>query len=137
MDQNSGDYCDMHSIPTDARNLNAPLAHMQQLPPRSVLQSPYIVPMVAKAFEILDLLRNNANPLSVEQISKETHTALSSVYRIMRTMLAYGYVKKIGAAQYILVRQNELERTQSRAISAQMANRLLQAQSAAIPTPEI
>jgi DNA-binding IclR family transcriptional regulator len=69
--------------------------------------------MVSRAFEILELLRGGA-PLSIDTIALRTGTAKSSVYRIIRTMLAYGYVSRLGTGQFVLCGEKELTRVESR-----------------------
>jgi DNA-binding MarR family transcriptional regulator len=77
------------------------------------LESPYVVPMVSRAFEILELLRSGS-PLSIDAISLKTGTAKSSVYRIIRTMLAHGYVSRFGIGQFVISGEKELTRVESR-----------------------
>lgn len=77
------------------------------------LESPYVVPMVSRAFEILELLRVGS-PLSIDEISLKTGAAKSSVYRIVRTMLAYGYVTRLGTGQFVLSGKKELARVETR-----------------------
>lgn len=69
-----------------------------------LLHSPHIVPMVSRAFEIIELLSSDGAPLSVQQIAVRTGTTASSVYRIIRTMVAYGYVNRIGVGKFTLCR---------------------------------
>ena len=52
----------------------------------------YIIPVLSKALLILDMLRNSERPLNVAGISANTGIAKSTVYRILRTLSAYGYL---------------------------------------------
>ena len=50
----------------------------------------YIVPMVDRAFEILQLLETRQEGL-IQQIHEGTGIAKSSAYRIVRTLVARGF----------------------------------------------
>lgn len=77
------------------------------------LESPHIVPMVSRAFEIVELLRDSP-PLSIKEICFRTGMPRSSVYRILRTMLAYGYVSRVGVGKFFLRRRSQLARAETR-----------------------
>jgi len=79
----------------------------------ALLESPYVVPMVSRAFEILELLRNGVG-LPVNEIASRTGIAKSSVYRIVHTMLAFGYVTRSGDGRFRLTEEKELARAQTR-----------------------
>ena len=52
----------------------------------------YSVPVVQHALDILELLYRNESPLKMNEISKQTGTAHSTTYRILRTLVGRGYV---------------------------------------------
>jgi len=52
----------------------------------------YIVPVLGKAIRILQLLEKSEKTLNVDEIVRETDIAKSTVYRILRTFSAYGYL---------------------------------------------
>ena len=52
----------------------------------------YIIPVLSKALLIMDLLRNSEHALNVAEISASTGISKSTVYRILRTLSAYGYL---------------------------------------------
>ena len=52
----------------------------------------YIIPVVSKTFTIMDVLKDSERPLSVDELTKITGIAKSTVYRILRTLSAYGYL---------------------------------------------
>lgn len=87
-------------------------AESREAQPR--LESPYVVPMVSKAFQVLELLRSQSAPVSIDQISSVTGIHASSAYRIIRTMLSYGYVTRVGSGQYVMCREKALLRADLR-----------------------
>jgi hypothetical protein len=90
-----------------AKPSSAPLPKPGPRRKRPPLKSPYIVPMISRAFEILEVLRSGSR-LSIDEISLSTGIAKSSVYRIMRTFLAYGHVSRLETVHFVLARQKEL-----------------------------
>jgi hypothetical protein len=56
------------------------------------VQANYIIPVLTKAFTILDLLEKAERPMNTQQVSRITGYPLTTVYRILRTLSAYGYI---------------------------------------------
>jgi hypothetical protein len=52
----------------------------------------YIIPVLSKALVIMEILRKSERPLSVDELTKITGVAKSTVYRILRTLSAYGHL---------------------------------------------
>ena len=52
----------------------------------------YLVPMLVKAFRIIDVLQENHRPFTVDELSRKLGYSKSTVYRILRTLTAYGYL---------------------------------------------
>ncbi len=52
----------------------------------------YIIPILSKALSILDLLNETQRPMSTHEIARRTGYSLTTVYRILRTLSAYGYL---------------------------------------------
>jgi hypothetical protein len=52
----------------------------------------YIVPMIARAIEISELLLGIGSGLRVREIHERTGYSESTIYRILRTLVAFGYV---------------------------------------------
>jgi len=52
----------------------------------------YIVPVLMRSFAILNLLRMTPEGLKIDQIHAQTGVARSTVYRIVRTFVAAGYL---------------------------------------------
>lgn len=62
----------------------------------------YLVPVLVKTFEIVRLLESSDRPLKVSEISKQLKYPMSTVYRILRTLSAYGYLPHGSAGVYTL-----------------------------------
>jgi ribose transport system substrate-binding protein len=60
----------------------------------------YIVPILMKSIAILNLLRATPEGMKIDQIHQATGIARSTVYRIIRTLLASGYVRATGDYTY-------------------------------------
>jgi DNA-binding MarR family transcriptional regulator len=54
----------------------------------------YVIPVLGKALQIVAFLDSTKTPLNVSQISDRTGIAKSTVYRILRTLSAYGYLQE-------------------------------------------
>jgi hypothetical protein len=52
----------------------------------------YLVPILLKTFNILDVLCNSSKPLRAEEIHARTGYAKTTVYRILRTLVIRGCV---------------------------------------------
>ena len=52
----------------------------------------YLVPILLKTFNILDILGNSSEPLRAEEIHVRTGYARTTVYRILRTLVIRGCV---------------------------------------------
>lgn len=53
----------------------------------------YIVPVLLKSIQILELLKNSRCGLRIERIQQKTGFAKTTVYRIVRTFVVGGYVR--------------------------------------------
>lgn len=60
----------------------------------------YLIPVLSKALQILELLRSANQPQSVDSIQQQTQFARSTVYRILKTLAHYGYVSHTADGQY-------------------------------------
>jgi biotin operon repressor len=60
----------------------------------------YLVPMVVRAMEILSLLETERRALRLEEIHKKTGYARTSIYRLLRTLVACGYLFETGTGHY-------------------------------------
>ena len=60
----------------------------------------YLIPVLTKALDILELLQNEPQPLVLEEIHKRTKISKTTVYRILKTLVHRGYVGQDGERQY-------------------------------------
>lgn len=66
-------------------------------------ENSYIIPMVDKAFEIIDYIYNQNNEVGVSQISQDLDIPKATVFRILTTIIKWGYAEKsIDSDKYIL-----------------------------------
>jgi ribose transport system substrate-binding protein len=52
----------------------------------------YLVPVLTKALDILELLRSQSEPMVLEAIHRQTKISKTTVYRILKTLVHRGYV---------------------------------------------
>jgi ribose transport system substrate-binding protein len=52
----------------------------------------YLIPVLTKALDILELLQSENQPMVLEAIHKRTKTSKTTVYRILKTLVHRGYV---------------------------------------------
>ena len=52
----------------------------------------YLIPVLTKALDILELLQNSNEPMVLEAIHKRTRISKTTVYRILKTLVHRGYV---------------------------------------------
>ena len=57
------------------------------------LDREYIVPVLMKSVQILELLQRTPEGLRIEQIHHRTGVAKTTVYRIVRTLVVSGYLR--------------------------------------------
>jgi hypothetical protein len=62
----------------------------------------YLVPCVVKAVQIMEALRTASAGLRVEDCLDATGYARSTIYRILRTLIACGYVRRDSRGAYHL-----------------------------------
>jgi hypothetical protein len=60
----------------------------------------YVIPVLGRALSILDVLQKSGSPLSVKEICRTTDYPKSTIYRIVRTFVAYGYVLHLLNGKY-------------------------------------
>jgi ribose transport system substrate-binding protein len=52
----------------------------------------YLIPILSKALDILELLQSTKKPLSLESVHQTTRISKTTVYRILKTLVHRGYV---------------------------------------------
>lgn len=73
------------------------------------LDREYIVPVLLKSVQILDLLGEVPDGLRIEHIHKETGIAKTTVYRIVRTLVVSGHLCHVDNGTYAIARKGKLE----------------------------
>jgi ribose transport system substrate-binding protein len=63
----------------------------------------YLIPILSKALDVMELLQAERAPLSLEAVYQKTRFSKTSVYRILQTLLHRGYVARSGDGLYRLV----------------------------------
>ena len=80
----------------------------------------YLIPILSKALDILELLEQNQAPISMEEVFRQTHISKTSVYRILKTLVHRGYVAQSQDGNYRLVSRPRRLRFGFAAQSAEM-----------------
>lgn len=65
-------------------------------------ENKYFSKVVGKALDVLEILKRSSNPLSLNELTQEVGMAKSSVFRILHTLEASGYLNRNAAGQYSL-----------------------------------
>jgi ribose transport system substrate-binding protein len=63
----------------------------------------YLIPILSKALDVLELLEQTNGPISLEDVYQQTKISKTSVYRILKTLVHRGYVAQGESGQYRLV----------------------------------
>jgi ribose transport system substrate-binding protein len=65
----------------------------------------YLIPILSKAFDIMELLQAEKTPMALEAIYQRTRFSKTSVYRILKTLVHRGYIAQSGDGLYRSVSQ--------------------------------
>jgi len=77
--------------------------------PKTKAKRSYLIPILSKALDLLELLERSKGTLSLEDVFKETHIPRTSAFRILKTFVQRGYVANAEHGRYELVpRQRRL-----------------------------
>jgi ribose transport system substrate-binding protein len=71
--------------------------------PRAKIKRLYLIPILSKALDVLELLEQKNAPVTLEDVFQETHISKTSVYRILKTLVHRGYVAQSQTGHYRLV----------------------------------
>lgn len=71
--------------------------------PKSKIKRLYLIPILSKAIDVLELLEEINNPISLEDVYKKTNISKTSIYRILKTFAHRGYVAQTQNGLYRLV----------------------------------
>src|SRR5271157_2257219 len=88
--------------------------------PRTKIKRLYLIPILSKALDVLELLENSHVPVALEDIHRKTGISKTSVYRILKTLVHRGYVAQAQNGLYRLVSRPRRLRFGFAAQSAEM-----------------
>jgi ribose transport system substrate-binding protein len=71
--------------------------------PKAKIKRLYLIPILSKALDVIELLEENHAPVSLEDVYQRTRISKTSVYRILKTLVHRGYVAQAQNGQYRLV----------------------------------
>ncbi len=60
----------------------------------------YLIPILCKSLDIMDLLQAEKAPMALESIYKRTHFSKTSIYRILKTLVHRGYISQSADGLY-------------------------------------
>lgn len=63
----------------------------------------YLIPILSKTFDVIELLEQEKKPLNLEQIHQRTRISKTTVFRILHTLVHRGYVSRPENGNYRLV----------------------------------
>ncbi len=66
-------------------------------------QSLYLIPVLSKALDILELLQVEDQPMTLEAIHKKTGISKTTVYRVLKTFVHRGYIAQGADGSYLRV----------------------------------
>ncbi len=97
--------------------------------PKSKIKRLYLIPILSKALDVLELLEQNHSPVTLEDVYQKTQISKTSVYRILKTLVHRGYVAQAQNGLYRLVSRPRRLRFGFAAQSAEMPFSVAVAQS--------
>jgi ribose transport system substrate-binding protein len=71
--------------------------------PKAKIKRLYLIPILSKALDVIELLEENHTAVSLEDVYQKTRISKTSVYRILKTLVHRGYVAQTQNGQYRLV----------------------------------
>jgi ribose transport system substrate-binding protein len=97
--------------------------------PKAKIKRLYLIPILSKALDVLELLEQNHTPVTLEDVYQKTQISKTSVYRILKTLVHRGYVAQAQNGLYRLVSRPRRLRFGFAAQSAEMPFSVAVAQS--------
>ena len=88
--------------------------------PKAKIKRLYLIPILSKALDVVELLEQSHAPVSLEDVYQKTQISKTSVYRILKTLVHRGYVAQAQNGQYRLVSRPRRLRFGFAAQSAEM-----------------
>jgi len=71
--------------------------------PKAKIKRLYLIPILSKALDVLELLEQSNEPVTLEDVYQKTQISKTSVYRILKTLVHRGYVAQAQNGTYRLV----------------------------------
>ena len=71
--------------------------------PKPKIKRLYLIPILSKALDVLELLDKTNGPIALEDVYQQTNISKTSVYRILKTLVHRGYVAQGQNGEYRLV----------------------------------
>jgi len=112
-----------------ARRVSRSSAKRDHRLPKSKIKRLYLIPILSKALDVLELLEQDHTPLNLEDVYQKTQISKTSVYRILKTLVHRGYVAQGQNGLYRLVSRPRRLRFGFAAQSAEMPFSVAVAQS--------
>jgi ribose transport system substrate-binding protein len=97
--------------------------------PKAKIKRLYLIPILSKALDVLELLEQDHGPVTLEDVFQRTNISKTSVYRILKTLVHRGYVAQTQDGLYRLVSRPRRLRFGFAAQSAEMPFSVAVAQS--------
>lgn len=97
--------------------------------PKARIKRLYLIPILSKALDVLELLEEDHAPVTLEDVFQRTRISKTSVYRILKTLVHRGYVAQSQDGLYRLVSRPRRLRFGFAAQSAEMPFSVAVAQS--------
>jgi ribose transport system substrate-binding protein len=66
----------------------------ETMPERKTTKRLYLIPVLSKALDILELLQADNQPMTLEAIHKQTRISKTTVYRVLKTFVHRGYLSQ-------------------------------------------
>jgi len=71
--------------------------------PKAKIKRLYLIPILSKALDVIELFERDHAPLTLEDVYQQTNISKTSVYRILKTLVHRGYLAQTQNGQYRLV----------------------------------
>jgi len=71
--------------------------------PKAKIKRLYLIPILSKALDVLEMMEQNHLPLTLEDVYQQTQISKTSVYRILKTLVHRGYLAQTQNGSYRLV----------------------------------
>lgn len=73
--------------------------------PKASTKRLYLIPILSKALDVLEILQKHERPMPLEAIHQSTHISKTTVYRILKTFVHRGYLAQSQDGLYRLARR--------------------------------